>query len=84
MTLRRDDMRRMGPRFQGENFQKNLLLVEKIEEMATERECTASQLALAWVVAQDENIFPIPGTRRIKYLEENAAALQVKLTCSRY
>jgi aryl-alcohol dehydrogenase-like predicted oxidoreductase len=74
-----NDFRRHAPRFQGENFDKNLALVDKIEEIAKEKNCTASQLALAWVMAQGEYIFPIPGTKRIKYLEENVGALQVKL-----
>jgi aryl-alcohol dehydrogenase-like predicted oxidoreductase len=76
----RDDYRRHSPRFQGENFQKNLDLVAKIEQIATKKGCTASQLALAWVLAQGDNIFPIPGTKHIKYLEENAGAVDVKLT----
>lgn len=75
-----DDYRRFSPRFQGENFQKNLDLVKKIGEMAAAKNCTSSQLALAWVMAQREFIFPIPGTKRIKYLEENAAALDVSLS----
>jgi aryl-alcohol dehydrogenase-like predicted oxidoreductase len=75
-----NDFRRVSPRFQGENFQKNLDLVEKIKELATEKNCTPSQLALAWVLAQGEDMFPIPGTKRVKYLEENAAASEVKLT----
>jgi aryl-alcohol dehydrogenase-like predicted oxidoreductase len=75
-----DDYRRFSPRFQGENFEKNLQLVKKIEELATSKGCTASQLALAWVLAQGDDIFPIPGTKRIKYLEENIGALNVKLT----
>jgi aryl-alcohol dehydrogenase-like predicted oxidoreductase len=75
-----DDYRRASPRFQGENFQKNLDLLRKVEEMAKEKGCTPSQLALAWVLAQGEDIVPIPGTKRRKYLEENAAALDVKLT----
>lgn len=78
--LARDDYRRETPRFQGENFQKNLALVRRIEEMAGEKGCTAAQLALAWVVAQGEDIVPIPGTKRRKYLEENLAALEVTLT----
>ena len=69
-----DDYRRLTPRFQGENFQKNLDLVRRVEEIARERGCTPSQLALAWVLAQGEDIVPIPGTKRRKYLEENAAA----------
>ena len=75
-----NDFRRMSPRFQGENFDKNLELVKKIEEIAAAKNCTASQLALAWVMAQGDYIFPIPGTKRIKYLEENAGALDVVLT----
>jgi aryl-alcohol dehydrogenase-like predicted oxidoreductase len=75
-----DDYRRNSPRFQGENFQKNLDLVHRIEQIAREKGCKPSQLALAWVLAQDENIVPIPGTKRRKYLEENVAALDVKLT----
>jgi aryl-alcohol dehydrogenase-like predicted oxidoreductase len=75
-----DDYRRNSPRFQGENFQKNLDLVRRVEEIAQEEGCKPSQLALAWVLAQDENIVPIPGTKRRKYLEENVAALDVKLT----
>jgi aryl-alcohol dehydrogenase-like predicted oxidoreductase len=75
-----DDFRRRGPRFQGENFQKNLDLVEKVEEIASEKGVTASQLALAWVLAQGEDIVPIPGTKRVKYLEENVGAVDVELT----
>ena len=75
-----DDYRRNSPRFQGENFQKNLDLVRRVEQIAREKGCTASQLALAWVFAQGDDIVPIPGTKRRKYLEENVAALEVKLT----
>jgi len=75
-----DDFRRNSPRFQGENFQKNLDLVAKIKAMASARHCTPSQLALAWVMAQGNDIVPIPGTKRRKYLEENAAAAEMKLT----
>ncbi|WP_210464702.1 aldo/keto reductase [Rufibacter roseolus] len=75
-----DDYRRHSPRFQGENFQKNLDLVQKIEELAGKKGCSASQLALAWLLAQGEDIVPIPGTKRRKYLEENVGALQVSLT----
>jgi len=78
--LAEDDYRRFSPRFQGENFQKNLDLVKEVEEMAHEKKCKPSQLALAWVLAQGEDIVPIPGTKRRKYLEENAAAVDVKLT----
>ncbi|MBC3540220.1 aldo/keto reductase [Rufibacter sediminis] len=75
-----DDYRRHSPRFEGENFQKNLDLVKKIEEMAGKKGCSASQLALAWLLAQGEDIAPIPGTKRRKYLEENVGALQVSLS----
>jgi aryl-alcohol dehydrogenase-like predicted oxidoreductase len=75
-----DDYRRFSPRFQGENFQKNLDLVRRVEEIAREKKCTASQLALAWVLAQGSDIVPIPGTKRRKYLEENAAADAVALS----
>jgi aryl-alcohol dehydrogenase-like predicted oxidoreductase len=78
--LAEDDYRRNAPRFQGENFQKNLDLVTRIEEIAAEKKCTPAQLALAWVMAQGEHIVPIPGTKRRKYLEENAGALDVELT----
>lgn len=74
-----DDYRRNSPRFQGENFQRNLDLVGRIEAMAAERHCSASQLALAWVLKQGSDIVPIPGTKRRKYLEENLGALEVKL-----
>ncbi len=75
-----DDYRRNSPRFQGENFQKNLALVRRVEEIAKEKKCTPSQLALAWLLAQGQDIIPIPGTKRRKYLEENVGALKVKLT----
>jgi aryl-alcohol dehydrogenase-like predicted oxidoreductase len=75
-----DDYRRSSPRFQGENFQKNLDLVRRIEEIAKEKGCKPSQLALAWVLAQANEIVPIPGTKHRKYLEENVAALDVRLT----
>lgn len=78
--LAADDYRRQSPRFQGENFQKNLKLVAKIQELAKLKECTPAQLALAWVLAQGQHIVPIPGTKRRKYLEENVGALKVKLT----
>lgn len=74
------DRRRMFPRFQGENLEKNLALVGRVEEIAKEKGCTPAQLALAWVLAQGKNIVPIPGTKRRKYLEQNAAALDVELT----
>ena len=73
-----DDYRRHSPRFQGENFEKNLELVRRVNEIANEKGCTPSQLALAWVLAQE--VVPIPGTKRRTYLEENAAALDVELT----
>jgi aryl-alcohol dehydrogenase-like predicted oxidoreductase len=75
-----DDYRRNSPRFQGENFQKNLDLVRRVEDIAKEKGCTPSQLALAWVLAQGKHIVPIPGTKRRKYLEENVGALSVRLT----
>src|SRR5229473_2072136 len=75
-----DDYRRLSPRFQGQNFQKNLDLVRRVEEIAAKKKCKASQLALAWVLAQGEDIVPIPGTKRRKYLEENVGVLTVKLT----
>ena len=78
--LASDDYRRNSPRFQEENFQKNLDLVHKVEEIAKEKRCQPSQLALAWVMAQGNDIVPIPGTKRRKYLEENVAAIEVKLT----
>jgi aryl-alcohol dehydrogenase-like predicted oxidoreductase len=74
------DYRRVSPRFQGENFTRNLELVEKVKQLASESGVTASQLALAWVLAQGEDIVPIPGTKRRKYIEENAAAVDVLLT----
>jgi aryl-alcohol dehydrogenase-like predicted oxidoreductase len=75
-----DDVRRNHPRFQGENFQRNLDLVGKVEQLAAAKGCTPSQLALAWVLAQGKDIVPIPGTKRAKYLDDNLAALQVRLT----
>lgn len=75
-----DDFRRLSPRFQGENFAKNMVLVKKIEEIAATKNCTASQLALAWVMTQGDYVFPIPGTKRVTYLEENAGALDVVLS----
>ncbi|MEH7418794.1 aldo/keto reductase [Neobacillus drentensis] len=77
-----DDYRRYSPRFQGENFQKNLDLVHRIKEIANEKKCKPSQLALAWLLAQGEDIVPIPGTKRIHYLEENIGALSIVLTDS--
>lgn len=78
--LEADDWRRTNPRFQGENFDKNIKLVEKLEEIAKEKGVTASQLALAWVLAQGQDIVPIPGTKRVKYLEQNAAAVDIILS----
>ena len=75
-----DDYRRLSPRFQGENFQKNLDLAQKLESLAVKKGCTASQLALAWTMAKYDHIFPIPGTKRIKYLEENAGAVNVSFS----
>ncbi len=78
--LAADDYRRHSPRFQGENFHKNLELVEKVKEIATEKGVTPGQLALAWLLAQGEDIVPIPGTKRRTYLEENVAATDIVLT----
>ena len=75
-----DDYRRNSPRFQGENFQKNLDLVARIAAIAKEKNCVSSQLALAWLLAQGNDIIPIPGTKRRTYLEENAGALHLKLS----
>jgi aryl-alcohol dehydrogenase-like predicted oxidoreductase len=75
-----DDFRRFHPRFTGENFKKNIELVHEVEGLAREKGCTAAQLALAWVLARGDDIVPIPGTKRIRYLDENIAALDVKLT----
>ena len=76
------DFRRMSPRFQGENFQKNLEIVQRVEEMAAEKKCTPAQLALAWVLAKGKDVVPIPGTKRRKYIDENLAALDVSLTAA--
>ncbi|HET6924673.1 MAG TPA: aldo/keto reductase, partial [Candidatus Saccharimonadales bacterium] len=78
--LEEGDFRRQNPRFQGENFQKNLELVDKVKEIANEKGCTPGQLALAWVMAQGEDIVPIPGTKHVKYLQENLGAVDVALT----
>jgi aryl-alcohol dehydrogenase-like predicted oxidoreductase len=75
-----DDFRRFHPRFTGENFQKNLDLVGEIEAMARDKNCTAAQLAIAWVLARGEDVVPIPGTKRRRYLEQNLGALDVRLT----
>jgi aryl-alcohol dehydrogenase-like predicted oxidoreductase len=77
-----DDYRRSSPRFQGENFKRNLMLVERIGEIAKEKGCTPSQLALAWDLAQGDDIVPIPGPKRRTYLEENIAATEIELTPS--
>jgi aryl-alcohol dehydrogenase-like predicted oxidoreductase len=77
-----DDFRRSNPRFEGDNFQRNLDLVERVQQIAQEKGCTASQLALAWVLAQGDDIVPIPGTTRSKHLDANVASLDVKLTAS--
>ena len=74
-----DDYRRQSPRFQGENFEKNLELVRRVEQIAKEKACTPAQLSLAWLLAQGEDIIPIPGAKRRKYLEENAAAVDIPL-----
>jgi aryl-alcohol dehydrogenase-like predicted oxidoreductase len=78
--LPQDDIRRTHPRFQGENFQKNLDLVARVEDLARRKKCTPSQLALAWVLAQGDDVVPIPGTKQQRYLEENVRALEVELT----
>ena len=75
-----DDYRRHTPRFQGENFQKNLDLVIRINDLAKQKRCTPGQLALAWVLAQGGDVVPIPGTKRVNYLEENLGALDLNLT----
>lgn len=75
-----DDFRRSNPRFQGENFRKNLDLVESVKAMATEKGCTAAQLALAWLLAQGDDLAPIPGTKHVHTLEENVGALEVHLS----
>jgi aryl-alcohol dehydrogenase-like predicted oxidoreductase len=75
-----DDFRRHHPRFQGSNFERNMELVSRVEELAAAKDVTAGQLALAWVLSRGEDIVPIPGTKRVSYLEENVAAAEVKLT----
>ncbi|MBA3344382.1 MAG: aldo/keto reductase [Gemmatimonadales bacterium] len=75
-----DDYRRNSPRFQGDNFQKNLDLVDRVQQIARRKKCTPSQLALAWVLAQGEDVVPIPGTKQRRYVEENVRALEVDLT----
>jgi aryl-alcohol dehydrogenase-like predicted oxidoreductase len=80
--LAADDFRRNSPRFQGENFQKNLDLVKRVEDMAREKNCTPSQLALAWVLAQGDDVLAIPGTKRRSRLDENLGALDVQLSAA--
>jgi aryl-alcohol dehydrogenase-like predicted oxidoreductase len=80
--LAADDFRRMNPRFQGENFEKNLELVRRVESLARAKGCLPSQLALAWVLAQGDDMVPIPGTTRRKHLEENVGALAVSLSAA--
>lgn len=75
-----DDFRRNNPRFEGENFQKNLDLARHVQELAKKKGCTPSQLALAWLLHRGEDVVPIPGTKRVKYLEDNAGALNVQLS----
>jgi aryl-alcohol dehydrogenase-like predicted oxidoreductase len=77
-----DDYRRFTPRFQGENFTRNLQLVSHVQTLSARKGCTPAQLALAWVLAQGEFLFPIPGTKTVKYLEENAGAVQIQLTAT--
>jgi aryl-alcohol dehydrogenase-like predicted oxidoreductase len=79
-SLDEDDFRRFNPRFKGDNLERNMELVERIEEIAERKGVTAAQLALAWVLAQGKDIVPIPGTKRVKYVEENAKAAEVELT----
>ncbi len=75
-----DDRRRQFPRFQHENFQRNMELVNRVKDISAKRGCTPAQLALAWLLAQGEDIVPIPGTKRRKYLEENAQAVEIEVT----
>jgi aryl-alcohol dehydrogenase-like predicted oxidoreductase len=75
-----DDFRKFHPRFQGENFEKNIQLVREVEAMAMEKGCATAQLALAWVLAQGDDIVPIPGTKRVRYLDENIGALDINLS----
>jgi aryl-alcohol dehydrogenase-like predicted oxidoreductase len=74
-----DDFRRSNPRFQGDNFDRNLALVDRVREIAEEKGVTPAQLALAWVLRQGDDIVPIPGTKRVRYLEENARAVEIEL-----
>ena len=80
--LPEDDYRRNSPRFQGDNFQKNLDLVQRVEEIAGRKRCTPAQLALAWLLAQGDDIVPIPGTKQRRYLDENTASIEIELTSS--
>jgi aryl-alcohol dehydrogenase-like predicted oxidoreductase len=80
--LEPNDWRRVSPRFQGENFGRNLDLVTQVQQMAAEKDCTPAQLAIAWLLQQGEDIVPIPGTKRVSYLLENLGALDVKLTAA--
>lgn len=75
-----DDFRRNVPRFSPENFEKNLVLVDRFKALADKKGCTPGQLALAWLLAQGDDIIPIPGTKKLKYLEENFGSLKVHLT----
>jgi aryl-alcohol dehydrogenase-like predicted oxidoreductase len=75
-----DDFRKHHPRFQGANFERNLALVERVQELAREKGVTPAQLALAWVLSRGDDVVPIPGTRRRTYLEQNAAASEIELT----
>ena len=77
-----NDFRRMNPRFQGDNFTRNLEVVEQVKSIAAEKGVTPGQLALAWVLARGDDIVPIPGTKRRKYLDENTAAIKIKLTAA--
>jgi len=75
-----DDFRRNSPRFMGENFARNLELVKRIRQIAADKDCTPGQLALAWVLARGEDVVPIPGTKRRRYLDENVQATEIELT----
>jgi len=79
-SLQDDDVRKRLPRFQASNLDRNLALVDRLETMATTNRCTPAQLALAWLLAKGKDIVPIPGTKRVKYVEENAGATNVALT----
>jgi aryl-alcohol dehydrogenase-like predicted oxidoreductase len=78
--LPEEDYRRNSPRFQGENFPKNLDLVERVEEIAKRKRCSSAQLALAWLLAQGDDVVPIPGTKQRRYVEENIRSLEIELT----